>query len=166
MEKINYRFNSIELKINLGNIMKILAVASGGGHWKQLMLLDNLFEKKNVYYITTVNGLPQSNQKKNFYIVSDSNKNNILGLFKTFKDVFYITLKERPNMIITTGAAPGLLSILCGRLIGSKTIWIDSIANAEKISLGGNISRKIAHHVFTQWEHLADNDVLFIGSLL
>ncbi len=146
--------------------MRILAVASGGGHWKQLLLLGDLFKGKDVCFVTTVHGLPQESGKKKYHIVHDSNKNDVLGLIKTLKEVAFIILKERPDLLITTGAAPGLLSILCARVIGSKTIWIDSIANAEKLSLGGRFSKIIAHHVFTQWEHLADKKVMYVGSLL
>jgi UDP-N-acetylglucosamine:LPS N-acetylglucosamine transferase len=64
-------------------------------------------------------------------------------------------LRARPDVIISTGAAPGILGIFFGRLIGAQTIWIDSIANAEELSLSGRIALRVAHKALTQWPHLA-----------
>ncbi|HCO1856164.1 TPA: hypothetical protein N7M61_004421, partial [Escherichia coli] len=62
----------------------------------------------------------------------------------------------RPTLAISTGAAPGLLCLLFTRLLGGKTIWIDSIANTEKLSLSGRLARFFSNQVLTQWDHLGD----------
>jgi hypothetical protein len=61
-------------------------------------------------------------------------------------------------VIISTGAAPGYVAIRLGKLIGAKTVWLDSIANVEQVSLSG---QKIGPHAdlwLTQWEHLATDE--------
>ena len=103
---------------------KLVAVASGGGHWKQLMLISPAFEEFDTHYITTICGLPENSGIKNFSIVQDSNKSNKINIILTFYQIFKILLKEKPDIIISTGAAPGILSVAIGRLIGAKTIWI------------------------------------------
>ena len=80
--------------------------------------------------------------------------------------VFVRVAVLRPGVIITTGAAPGLMGIIIGRIFGAKTIWIDSIANVEKLSLSGRIAVKIADRVYTQWSHLSTNRVVYSGNLL
>jgi len=145
---------------------KTIAVASGGGHWKQLMLLTENLNKNDITFITTIDGLPQSNNIKNFYIVKDSNFDEKLAVIFSFFQLLKIFILIRPKIVISTGAAPGVLSILLGRLSGAKTIWVDSIANAEKLSMGGRLSLKIASVVLTQWEHLADGKkVIYKGSV-
>lgn len=137
---------------------KVLAIASGGGHWKQLILISKAFEGCDTRFVTTIEGLPEEEGIKKYNIVRDSNLNEKINLLITFFQVLKIVVTFRPNVIVTTGAAPGLLAIMVGRLLMIKTVWIDSIANGEELSLGGKISKKIAHHVFTQWEHLADGE--------
>lgn len=145
---------------------RVLAVASGGGHWKQLMLIRNAFSESTVKYVTTIPGLAEQEGIKDFELVKDSNQNEKIALLITLCQVFWVTLKYRPHVVISTGAAPGIWAILVGRLFGAKTIWLDSIANAEKLSLGGKISKKIASTVLTQWEHLADGKrVIYRGSV-
>jgi UDP-N-acetylglucosamine:LPS N-acetylglucosamine transferase len=150
-------------------MQKILAVASGGGHWKELMLLKDGFDFKgssHVKYITTISGLPQEESIHDFEIIKDSNKTQKLALIISFFQIFVIYLKYRPNIVISTGAAAGIVSIIIGKICGAKTIWVDSIANADKLSLSGDIAKWTADIVLTQWEHLADGkDIQFHGSV-
>ena len=59
-------------------------------------------------------------------------------------------------MVVTTGAAPGLMALVMGKLLaGSRTVWIDSIANTRRLSLSGRLAWPVADAWLTQWEHLA-----------
>ena len=131
---------------------KILVIASAGGHWKELMLLRPAFESENVKYVTTMKGLPEQNGIKNYSLVCDSNKNEKLRTIYSFIQMISVFVRFWPDIVITTGAAPGLLGLVLGKLFFKKTIWIDSVANAEELSLSGKISRKFADIVLTQWE--------------
>lgn len=159
----------ITSKLDKGNMMhhekKVLAIASGGGHWKQLMLLRVAFSGAKTKYVTTIAGLPEQESLTDFYIVRDCNKNEKLRLLITFFQMLVVVFNFRPDVVITTGAAPGLLGILCGRLSGAKTIWIDSIANAEQLSMGGRLAKRFAHQVLTQWEQLAVDGVEYKGEV-
>ena len=48
-----------------------------------------------------------------------------------------------------TGAAPGYFAIRIGKLLGARTLWIDSIANAEELSMGGQLVAEKADLVLT-----------------
>ncbi|MBZ0171717.1 MAG: hypothetical protein K8E66_05000, partial [Phycisphaerales bacterium] len=61
----------------------------------------------------------------------------------------------RPGVIISTGAAPGYFAFRIGKLLGAHTVWIDSIANVERLSMTGELVRTHADLWLTQWEHLA-----------
>jgi UDP-N-acetylglucosamine:LPS N-acetylglucosamine transferase len=135
---------------------KILAVASGGGHWIQLMRLRQAFEGCDVVYISTHEGYQKQVKESVFYAVTDANRWNKLKLIRMAFEVRQIVRKEKPDLIISTGAAPGLLAILWGKLSGCKTIWLDSIANVERISMSGRIARPFSALHLTQWENLAD----------
>lgn len=73
----------------------------------------------------------------------------------------------RPLVVVSTGAAPGFFCILWGRILGAQVLWIDSIANAERISLSGRLAMLVGAKCLTQWEHLADDaHIQFRGSVL
>jgi hypothetical protein len=58
-------------------------------------------------------------------------------------------------VIISTGAAPGYFAVRLGRLLGAKSIWLDSIANVERVSMTGELVGPKADLWLTQWPHLA-----------
>ena len=69
--------------------------------------------------------------------------------------IWTILRRFRPDVVITTGAAPGLVALALARLMGARTIWLESIANAEKLSMSGQLAGRIANLRLTQWAHLA-----------
>lgn len=132
--------------------VNVLAVCSGGGHLEQLLCIKDALGN-NVTLCTTVK-LNEPLGFNNVYNVIDCNKDKILDTIKCSFAIFKLVYTLKPKVIISTGAAPGLLAIFFGRMLGYKTIWIDSIANAEKLSLSGRLAGKIAHTWLTQWPHL------------
>ena len=81
--------------------------------------------------------------------------------------MLWLVIRERPDVVVTTGAAPGYFALRFGKWIGAKTIWIDSIANLERMSLSGERVRRYADLWLTQWAHLAKSDgPVFLGAVL
>lgn len=138
-------------------MVKLLAVASGGGHWVQLRRLQPAFEGAEVTWVTTQPDY-QKEVKGAFYAVKDANLWDKPALLKMFVQVAWLMMKLRPDVVITTGAAPGFAAIVFGRLMGAKTIWLDSIANSETLSTSGKKAKRWAHVWLTQWEHLSTVD--------
>lgn len=131
-----------------------MAVASEGGHWVQLMRLRPAFEEGEVVYVSTNPDLAHAFSVDNFRILPDANMDKKVSLLKLLIKAFFLVLKERPSHVISTGAAPGFAALMCGKLIGARTIWVDSIANADELSSAGKKARFVADHWLTQWEHL------------
>jgi UDP-N-acetylglucosamine:LPS N-acetylglucosamine transferase len=145
---------------------KVLAVASGGGHWVQLMRLRPAFRDMEVEYMTTDRAY-SAEVGRPVLSVRDANIWDKPSLALMFVQVALKVLRVRPHIVVTTGAAPGFAALLFGRLVGAKTIWIDSIANSEELSTSGKHAGKIAHLWLTQWEHLAKPEgPYYMGSVL
>ncbi|MDE5594558.1 MAG: hypothetical protein K2I89_03170 [Muribaculaceae bacterium] len=68
--------------------------------------------------------------------------------------------------VISTGAAPGFAALMAARVCGVKTIWIDSIANVQRLSASGRIARMFVSRIYTQWPALADEKVIYAGNVL
>ena len=135
---------------------RILAIASGGGHWQQLMLMRPAFEHHNVLYLTTLTGLPEQFGASPAKIIPDCNRNEKWAMVKTALALVWIMITTRPHVVISTGALPGVMALALGRLTGAKTIWVDSVANAEEMSMSGKLARRVAHLWLSQWEHVAE----------
>ncbi len=145
---------------------KLLAISSGGGHWEQLMLIRPAFSDFDVLYATTLDGLPEKYGLENHTLVPDCNRNDVKAMIKSFFKILWLMRKQKPDVVVTTGAAPGLMALAVGRVFGAHVIWIDSVANSEKISLSGKIASKFVQLHLTQWEHLASGSTKYIGGVL
>jgi UDP-N-acetylglucosamine:LPS N-acetylglucosamine transferase len=136
--------------------LKVLALSSGGGHWVQLLRLRPAFEDQRVTYASTLSSDRHDVEGCRFRTIPDANRENKPRAVLSLLGVTWLVLTERPNVIISTGALPGYLAIRVGKLIGARSIWVDSIANADQLSMSG---RRVGKHVdlwLTQWEHLAE----------
>lgn len=134
---------------------RVLALSSGGGHWVQLLRLRPAFKDCDITYATVSKGYESEVEGAKFRVIVDSNRDQKLKLILSFFSIACLILKERPHAILSTGAAPGFFALLIGKFLGKKTIWLDSIANAEELSMSGRKAGKYATHWLTQWEHLA-----------
>ncbi len=137
---------------------KVLAVASRGGHWIQLLRLRPALIGSDVMFVTTDPAYQSMVDGASFRVVTEATRFQKLKIFKMVIQMFWIIVRFRPNVIVTTGAAPGYIAIRLGKWFGAKTMWIDSIANAEELSLSGRLALKYADATLTQWEHLSGSD--------
>lgn len=134
---------------------RILAVASGGGHWVQLLRLRPAFAGCDVTYVTVSAAYRSDVGDARFHVINDATRWDKVGLVKMALTLAWIVLSTRPHVVISTGAAPGYFAIRMARMLGARTIWLDSIANVEEISMTGAIVGKHANLWLTQWPHLA-----------
>ena len=133
----------------------VLAVASSGGHWMQLRRLERVFDRYRTIYVSTKSDYREGVIGYPFITVKDVNRWKKPQIPYACLQMLYTVISIKPDVVISTGALPGLLAILFGRLIGAKCIWVDSIANSEELSMSGRVAGKFAHLWLTQWEHLS-----------
>ncbi len=143
---------------------RVLAIASSGGHWIQLRRLRPAWKGCEVAYVTTDSGYRHEveadegvagNPAPRFYVVTDANRWQRLRLLWQAVELVVILLRERPDVVISTGAAPGVVALRLGSWLGARTAWVDSMANSRELSLSGRLAGRFATLWLTQWEHLA-----------
>ncbi|MBK8401165.1 MAG: UDP-N-acetylglucosamine--LPS N-acetylglucosamine transferase [Propionivibrio sp.] len=146
---------------------QVLVVASGGGHWTQMMRLKEAFEGQTVAFVGVKKIYRVDVAPNTFYAIPDVSRLHRWSLPVVLAKLLLILLKEKPKVIVTTGSAPGMLALRLGKMLGARTVWIDSIANVEQMSLSGLKARKYADLWLTQWPHLArDDGPVYRGSVL
>jgi len=137
---------------------KILAIASGGGHWIQLLRLRPAFIGADLRYASVDRALAADVAGHPFYRFPDANRERKFALLLQILRIAWILLRVRPEVIVSTGASCGYIAIRMGRMFGARTLFIDSIANAERLSLSGQLACRHANLMLTQWPHLAAGD--------
>lgn len=160
----------------MGKVTHVMAISSAGGHWIQLRRLRPAWKGMRVTYVCTDAGLrdlvlneamQEGEPTPAFKVITEANRWQKLRLVRQLIQLTIVFVVARPDVVITTGAAPGYFAILLGKLFRARTVWIDSIANAEELSLSGQKAGKIADLWVTQWPDLAGPDGPdYIGSVL
>jgi len=149
------------------NRTRILAIASGGGHWIQLLRLRPAFAGADLSYASVDPALSADVPGHRFFRFPDANRDRKLALLWQVLCIAWILLRLRPDVIVSTGASCGYVAIRMGRLLGARTLFIDSIANAERLSLSGHLACRHANLTLTQWPHLAGSEgAKYRGSVL
>ncbi|UCC30683.1 MAG: hypothetical protein JSU86_00095 [Phycisphaerales bacterium] len=150
-------------------MLKICVVASAGGHLSQILRLAESYRHRPHFFVTTghmVTG--ELGERAKVYVVPEANRQNPLRLLKIVYTAIRLMVSEQPNVVISTGAAPGCLFCLIGKLLRARVIWIDSLANVERMSLSGRIVSPFADLLLVQWPHLVKRyrRVEFAGNVL
>jgi UDP-N-acetylglucosamine:LPS N-acetylglucosamine transferase len=134
---------------------KVIAISSAGGHWVQLMRLRPAFDGCDITYVTVNPAYRRDVGDAKFQVIPDGNRWNKVALLRSMLGALWLLVKERPDVVITTGAAPGYFMVRLAKLVGARTVWIDSVANAETLSLSGQKAGKHVDLWLTQWPQLA-----------
>lgn len=146
---------------------KILAVSSGGGHWVELIRIAPAFEGNDVAFATVDETYRSEAGSARFYTVRDVTRWNKWRWVQTFAKLIWIMLCERPDVVVSTGALPGYFALRLAKWFGARTIWLDSIANVDELSMSGKKIGKHADLWLTQWPHLArPNGPAYRGTVL
>lgn len=147
--------------------IRILAIASSGGHWIELLRLRPAWDGCRVSYVTTKSGYrdeviqdakERSQPTPQFFRVINANRWQKIRLLGQAIGVLLVLLRVRPHVIVSTGASLGFFALKIGKILGARTIWVDSIANVEELSLSGKMAGACADLWLTQWPQLAGSE--------
>jgi hypothetical protein len=161
--------NEVSPASTIPNIaQRVLLVASAGGHWIELHRLRDAFVGADCQFVSTCAGMTPPLGTRDVLEIGDLARDSATGALPTIRRLVDIMRAFSPDLVISTGAAPGALALLVAKVFGARTIWIDSIANSDTLSLSGRIVRPVADIRITQWAHLAEQNrsLRYFGQVL
>lgn len=147
---------------------RVLAIASGGGHWVELQRLKPALVDLDVVYASVYPEYANDVPGHRFYSFRDVSRWDRFGFVVLLCQLLRILWVERPQVVITTGSLPCCIALILAKYImGAKTMWIDSIANVKQLSTSGKLAGKFADAWLTQWPELAkDGGPQYWGAIL
>ncbi|WP_034377876.1 PssD/Cps14F family polysaccharide biosynthesis glycosyltransferase [Dehalobacter sp. UNSWDHB] len=135
----------------------ILFAASSGGHLEQILCLRGLNQYYNTILVTEKTGYDINTWQDTVYWVPQVNRREFLAILKLlticFKSI-YIFFKEKPDIVITTGALSVVPTCLIAKVFRKKFIYIESFAKVETLTLTGKLMYNFAGLFIVQWEEL------------
>jgi len=138
---------------------KICLISSSGGHLEQLLMLKPLLEKNSGFIVTEKTNYDYGFSNYNWYFLKQVNRHEkkflIFMLVNFFKSM-RIFIKEKPDIIISTGALSVIPMCLIGKIFKKKIIFIESFAKVNSPTLTGKFIYRFADQFYVQWESMKE----------
>lgn len=143
--------------MNINNL-KICFAASSGGHYEQIMMLKPLMEKYDSFILTEKTKYDVNVDNKVHYLKQVNRKewNWILATLFNIVKSFIIYVKEKPNVIICTGALAMLPMCLICKIFKKKLIFIESFAKVTSPTQTGKFLYRYADEFYVQWKSMLE----------
>lgn len=135
--------------------MKICLVGSSGGHLMHLYMLKPFWENKERFWVTFEKEDARSllEGEKMYPCYYPSNRSLKALIINTFKAV-KILLKEKPDLIISSGAAPAIPFFFVGKLLGTKNVYIEVFDRIDAPTISGKICYPLTDAFIVEWESM------------
>ena len=121
-----------------------MAVCSSGGHLTELLSAIPEHWVDQVTYVTSFDQRSDDvlkNMSRHF--ISDPNGVSMHYIVNFFQTI-YCLLRIWPEVVISTGSGIAVFSLLFGKLVGCKIIYVESGARLFDISKTGHLAYKFA----------------------
>ena len=132
---------------------KICLVGSSGGHLTHLYMLKPLWEGKERFWVTfdkiDANSILKDEKVYHCYFPTNRNlKNLVKNTFLAIK----VLHREKPDIIISSGAAVAVPFFYIGKMMGAKLIYIEVFDRIDKPTMTGKMVYPIVDKFVVQWE--------------
>ena len=137
------------------NAVTICLVSSSGGHFEQLIRLLPLLDRYSGYIVTEDAGYELNLPGRRVYRVPPmdrTDKGILRELVAAFRAAWKILRTEKPDVIISTGALPALPTLVLGKILGSKIVYLESFAKVTTPNMAGKLVYRFADQFYVQWE--------------
>lgn len=135
--------------------LKICLVGSSGGHLTHLYMLKPFWKDKNRFWVTFNKEDARSLLKdEKMYPCYFPTNRNIKNLIRNTFLAIRVLKKEKPDLIISSGAAVAVPFFYLGKMMGAKLIYIEVFDRIDKPTMTGKMVYPIVDKFIVQWEEM------------
>lgn len=135
--------------------MKVCLVGSSGGHLTHLYLLKPFWEDKERFWVTFDKEDARSIlQEERMYPCYFPTNRNLKNLIKNTWMAYKVLKKEKPDLIISTGAAVAVPYFYLGKLFKAKTVYVEIFDRIDSPTMTGKLVYPVTDKFIVQWEEL------------
>jgi len=134
--------------------MKICIVSSCGGHLTEIRALRSVYDRYEHFYVLNDQIILPSDMQDRTYYIRHSERDWVFAV--NVLEGWRILRREKPTLILSTGAGPIVPFALVAKLLGIKCIFIETFARVTRPSMTGRIMYRLADRFFYQWKSLEE----------
>src|SRR5262249_30839862 len=133
----------------------VLLVASSGGHLLQLLTLRDAWDGLRTVWVSNDKEDARSLLgSEEAYFLPGPYSRNIRSLLANFRLAVSLVLRERPSVVLTTGADVAVPFAWVGRLAGARVVYVESFTRIETVSFSCKLIKPVANRMYVQWPEL------------
>ena len=133
--------------------MKVCLVGSSGGHLTHLYMLKPFWKTKDRFWVTFDKEDAKSKlEHEKVYSCYFPTNRNFKNLVKNTILAIKVLKKEKPDLIISSGAAVAVPFFYIGKIMGAKLVYIEVFDRYKKATLTGRMVYPIVDKFIVQWE--------------
>lgn len=135
--------------------MKVCLVGSSGGHLTHLYSLKPFWREHERFWVTfDKEDARETLSTETMYPCYFPTNHNVYNLIRNTFLAWKILRKEKPDLIISSGAAVAVPFFYLGKLFGAKTIYVEVFDRIDKPTLTGKLVYPVADRFIVQWEEM------------
>ena len=120
--------------------IKVCLVGSSGGHLTHLYMLKPFWKDKNHFWVTFDKEDARSLlEGEKVYPCYFPTNRSIKALIKNTKIAWDVLHKEKPDLIISCGAAVAVPFFYIGKMMGAKLVYIEVFDRIDKPTMTGKM---------------------------
>ncbi|RMH04094.1 MAG: UDP-N-acetylglucosamine--LPS N-acetylglucosamine transferase [Planctomycetota bacterium] len=136
--------------------MKLALVTSTGGHLLEMVNLRPAWEKHERFWVTfPLEDARTLLQDERVIWAHHPTNRSIKNLIRNLFLAWRVLRRERPDVVISTGAGVAVPFLWIGKLLGMKTVYLECITRIQSISLAGRLILPVVDKFYGQWEEIA-----------
>lgn len=130
----------------------VALVCSSGGHLAQLLVLRPWWSTHDRFWVTfdKEDAIAALAGERTYWSYHPTNR-NLWNLVRNTILAVRILMRERPRLIVSTGAAVAVPFFYLGRLFGARTIFIEVVDRVDSATLTGRLVRRVSDEILVQW---------------
>ena len=134
--------------------MKLALVCSHGGHLTEMSMLLPAFWGHERFFITYRCARTEALVGRERVYLLPNNGTNPLLMTLAFLMAMWILLRERPSVVVSTGAEVAIPFCWVGKLLGARVIFIEGWHRVRTRSGTGPLVYPVADLFLVQWPDL------------
>ena len=131
---------------------RLLLVCSSGGHLSHLLALEAWWSARDRFWVTfrTTDAIAALAGEEAYWCFHPTNR-NLWNLLRNTILALRICARERPRLIVSSGAAVAVPFFFVGKLFGAHTIYVEVVDRVDRATLTGRLVQPVTDVYAVQW---------------
>ncbi|MEC4816905.1 MAG: PssD/Cps14F family polysaccharide biosynthesis glycosyltransferase [Scytonema sp. PMC 1069.18] len=137
--------------------MKLMLVCTSGGHFATMRRLKSFWCLHERVWVTDYKAdTAILEQNERIHWLPYQGPRDVVALLLNIPKTFLILYREKPDIVISTGASLAINFAFVSKILGIKFVFIESLSRSSELSLSGKLVYFISDEFYVQWSGLCE----------